>query len=115
MKRVYGTHTRVIAPAGYEVTFEEMSLRWRAVGNTESDLTGPRFDPKTSRCRDECVITPPIIKNMFKVGLKFCPKLYPKTYFLLEKYDSVHCPDYIREVGREINRVKGLFGKKVVI
>ena len=30
-----------------------MSQRWQATGNTEYDLTGPRFEPKTSRSRDE--------------------------------------------------------------
>ena len=35
--------------------FEEMSHRWRAVGNTVSDLTGPRFEPQTSRSRDQLV------------------------------------------------------------
>ena len=34
---------------------KEMSQRWRAVGNTVSDLTGPRFEPQTSRSRDERV------------------------------------------------------------
>ena len=29
-------------------SFEEMSQRWRAVGNSVSDLTGPRFEPQTS-------------------------------------------------------------------
>ena len=33
--------------------FEEMSQRWRAVGNTVSDLTDPRFESQTSRFRDE--------------------------------------------------------------
>ena len=33
----------------------EMSRRWRAVGNTVSDLTGPRFEPQTSCSRDERV------------------------------------------------------------
>ena len=28
--------------------FEEMSQRWRAVGNNVSDFTGPRFEPQTS-------------------------------------------------------------------
>ena len=32
-----------------------MLQRWRAVGNTVSDLTGPRFEPLTSRSRDERV------------------------------------------------------------
>ena len=35
--------------------FEKMLQRWRAVGNTVSDLTGPRFEPQTSRSRDERV------------------------------------------------------------
>ena len=39
--------------------FEEMSQRWRAVGNTMSNLTGPRFDPQTSRFRDERVTARP--------------------------------------------------------
>ena len=33
-----------------------MSQWWRAVGNTVSDLTGPRFEPQTSRTRKERVI-----------------------------------------------------------
>ena len=32
-----------------------MLQRWRAVDNTVSDLTGPRFEPQTSRSRDERV------------------------------------------------------------
>ena len=31
---------------GNTVPFEEMSQWWRAVGNTVSDLTGPRFEPR---------------------------------------------------------------------
>ena len=30
---------------GYTAPFEKMSQRWRAVGNTVSNLTGPRFEP----------------------------------------------------------------------
>ena len=40
-------------------TFEEMLRRWRAVGNAVSDLTDPRFEPQTSRSRDECVAARP--------------------------------------------------------
>ena len=36
-----------------------MSQRRRAVGNTVSDLTGPRFEPQTSRSRDERVTARP--------------------------------------------------------
>ena len=32
-------HLRIIAPAGNTAPFEEMLQRWRAVGNTVSDLT----------------------------------------------------------------------------
>ena len=44
---------------GNTAPFEEMSQRWRAVGNTASDLTGPRFEPQTSRSRDERVTARP--------------------------------------------------------
>ena len=40
---------------GNTASFEEMSEWWRAVGNTLSDLTGPRFEPQTSYSRDERV------------------------------------------------------------
>ena len=36
-----------------------MLQRWRAVGNTVSDLTGPRFEPRTSRSKDERVTARP--------------------------------------------------------
>ena len=39
--------------------FEKMSKRWRAVGNTVSELTGPRFKPQTSHSRDERVTARP--------------------------------------------------------
>ena len=44
---------------GNTAPFEEMAQRWRAVGNTVSDLTGPRFEPQTSRSRDERVTARP--------------------------------------------------------
>ena len=34
---------------GNTASFEEMLQRWQAVGNTASDLTGPRFESRTSR------------------------------------------------------------------
>ena len=40
---------------GNTAPFEEKLQRWRAVGNTVSDLTGPRFEPQTSHSRDERV------------------------------------------------------------
>ena len=44
---------------GNTAPFEEMSQRWRTVGNTASNLTGPRFEPQTSRSRDERVTARP--------------------------------------------------------
>ena len=38
---------------------EEMPQRYGVVGNTVSDLTGPRFEPQTSRSRDERVTARP--------------------------------------------------------
>ena len=40
-------------------SLEEMSQRWRVVGNTVFDLTGTRFEPNTSRSRDESVTARP--------------------------------------------------------
>ena len=54
-----GPSPRHCARATQLRTFEEMSQRWRVVGNTVSDLTGPRFEPQTSRSRDERVTAQP--------------------------------------------------------
>ena len=42
--------------------FEEMSQRWQAVSSTVTDLIGPRFEPQTSRSRNERVTE--ITKNL---------------------------------------------------
>ena len=41
-----GVHLRGLAPGQH--SSEGTSQRWRAVGDTVSDLTNPRFEPKTS-------------------------------------------------------------------
>ena len=41
--------SRFIASVGNTAPFEEMSQQWQAVGNTVFDMTGPRFEPRTSR------------------------------------------------------------------
>ena len=56
---------RVIAPAGNTAPFEETSQRWRAIGNTVSDLTGPRFELQTSPSRDERVTSRPTGRSTF--------------------------------------------------
>ena len=40
---------------GNTAPFEEMLQWWRAVGNTVSNLTDPRFKPRTPRSRNELV------------------------------------------------------------
>ena len=35
--------------------FKEVLQWWPAIGNTMSDLTGPRFEPRSSHPRDKCV------------------------------------------------------------
>ena len=45
-------YIRSIHP-GSAVPFEKVSQRWRAVGSTVFNLTGPRFELQTSRSRDE--------------------------------------------------------------
>ena len=60
-------HLRVIAPVGNTAPFEEMSQPWRAVGNTVSDLTCPRFEPQTSHSRDKHVIARPTNQTKFKL------------------------------------------------
>ena len=52
VKRVYGAHLRVIGLTNI-ASFEEMLQRRQAVGNTVYNLTCPRFEPYTSRSRDE--------------------------------------------------------------
>ena len=49
---------------GNTAPFKEMSQRWRAVGNTVSDLTGLRFEPQTSRSRDERVTARPTGRSL---------------------------------------------------
>ena len=43
--------------------FEEMLQRWRSVGNTVSDLTGPRFEPLISSSRDERITARPMQRS----------------------------------------------------
>ena len=55
---------------GNTAPFEEMSQRWRAVGNTVFDLTGLRFEPQTSRSRDERVTARPTGRyNVYVISL----------------------------------------------
>ena len=46
VSRVGGAHLCIITP-GQHSFFSKMSQRWRAIDNTTSDLTSPRFKPQT--------------------------------------------------------------------
>ena len=59
---------------GNTASFEEMSQRWRDVGNTVFDLTGPRFEPQTSRSRDERVTARSIGRQTHKQKLAMVTK-----------------------------------------
>ena len=61
--KLAGSISASLRPAN-TAPFKEMSQRWRAVGNTVSDLISPRFEPRTSRSKDECVTARPT----FNVG-----------------------------------------------
>ena len=47
---------------GSTALYEEMSQRWRAIGNTASDLTDLRFEPQTSRSRDDQLHARPTVQ-----------------------------------------------------
>ena len=42
-------------------SFEETLQQWKTVGNKASNLTDPRFEPKTSHFRDERVTAQPAV------------------------------------------------------
>ena len=71
--RVNEAHLRIIAPRQHSF-FQRNMQRRRAIGNTVYDLTGPRFEPQTSRSRDKRVT-----KNKHKT------KSTPAGCFTLEK------------------------------
>ena len=50
---------------------EETLQPWRAVGNTMTDLTGPRFEPQTSRSIEERVTARPTGRFKFRYGAPF--------------------------------------------
>ena len=74
----------------------EMLQRWRAVGNTESDLTSRRFGPQTSRSRDERVIARP-------TGLR----CFEREQYNLWHYDTKHLPKYLNRPTWRISCVSG--------
>ena len=52
---------------GNTTLFKEILQRWRAVGDTVFDLTGPIFEPKTSRFKDVRVTARPTTRLLFLI------------------------------------------------
>ena len=61
-----------------------MSQRWQAVGNTVSDLTGPRFEPQISCSRDE------------------------RAILLDQLYNFSHCKSFLQGVSNEAYQYTGI-------
>ena len=57
-----------LRPGNNTARSKEISQRWRAISNVVSDLTGLRFEPQTSRSRDERVTVRPT--GRFRQGLQ---------------------------------------------
>ena len=99
--------------------FEEMSERWRAVGNTVSDLTGPRFEPQTFHSKDESVTQRPTARYFYyKIVVILVIKLllqdignfsaksgaYDETMFIEFTY-AIAKPHLKRKLSKESNAV----------
>ena len=56
-KRVKSGGTHLRGKASGQHNSEETSQRWRAVGDTISDLTGPGIEPQTFRSDSMCLTT----------------------------------------------------------
>ena len=61
--------------SGKTTSFEEISQRRQAVGNTVSDLTGPRFEPQISCSRDKRVAARPTGRYTAKIKAKIQRRL----------------------------------------
>ena len=71
----------VIWPAATQFLAKKCPQRWRAIGNTVSDLTGPRFELETTHCREERTIARPAGWPIFVMCFAFLPR---NTFFVKE-------------------------------
>ena len=63
--KLAGPNSASLRP-GTTTSFEKMLLRLRVVGNTVTDLIGPRFGPQTPRSRDGRITALPTLIGCFK-------------------------------------------------
>ena len=75
-----------------------MLQRYQAVGNTASDLTGPRFEPQTFRSRDERVTARPTGK-LGQIENESGKTLHAKATTLRDRSRG-HLPEPTRKNGR---------------
>ena len=102
--RARGAHLHVIAP-GNTAPFEEMLRWWRAVGNTVFNLTGPRFEPQTSRSRDERVTVRPTGRRnqiYVKISRSAIPKNLSSPLLLTSCFTGHSCYRLIRSNLRQL-------------
>ena len=64
-----------LRPEGNTASFKEMLQQWLAIGKVVSNLTGSRFEPQTSRSRNERFIAQ-LTGQLFKL---FKLKVYVRS------------------------------------
>ena len=85
-----------------EHNFFQMSQRWRAISNTVSDLTRPRFEPQTTCFKDERL--PP---NLHYSATKLLPDIKNRKCYQTENLNiatrtEIIFVDINRPVGRAV-------------
>ena len=90
-----------------------MLLRRRAVGNTVSDLTDLRFEPQTSRSRDECVTAGPPGQFMYLFASKLIwlfadlsVNLRGDASLSISNLESISVAAYIQDGDITLNNIK---------
>ena len=65
------THIRVIALKRNTAPFRALQQQRRAFGNTISDLTGPRFEPQTSRDGTNALLLDQLAGLVSRINLNY--------------------------------------------
>ena len=69
--RVFGTHFCVICLRTTKLHLKNCRSRGKPLATRMSDLAGPRFEPKTSRSRDERVSARPTLEGSLVEAHKY--------------------------------------------
>ena len=76
-----GVHFRGLAPGQH--SSEKMSQRWRVVSDTESNLTGPEIEPKTSRTDSNVLATE--VTGRFCKNSSLSPRSFILCFFIIHQ------------------------------